>query len=481
MDEILAQQPDAILIYAGHNEFYGALGVASTESLGHMRFFIKLYLRLHKLKTFLLMRNMIHYIRSLFGQGFDGETSRDSGATLMERLVAEQTIPYKSDIYELGKNQFIKNLRDIIDKAQKKGIPVVLSELVSNLRDQPPFISVETVDYPSADLVYRQAKLLEIKGDFPEARDKFYQAKDLDALRFRATEEFNEIIRRIATDQQIPVVSMKSLFESSSPNSLIGNELMLEHLHPNIDGYILMAEAFFQTLCNNGLISQTSENIIDKSLMDSGREWGYTALDSLYGDLRIRILKGGWPFVSKSAPNRALQDFRPTSLAGSLAVRVYTDDQLTLERAHVQMAENFEKRKNYDLAFREYLALICLTPFNVSPYLRAADLQIKQGNLKVALPILEKSLHMDDSFFANKWIGQILLNNNKVKESLPYLEKAHKMKTMDAQVLYNLSGAYAMSAQYEKASQVLDKLYKINPNFPDAEDLRRQLVKILKN
>ena len=33
-DEILKREPDAILIYAGHNEYYGALGVASTEPLG---------------------------------------------------------------------------------------------------------------------------------------------------------------------------------------------------------------------------------------------------------------------------------------------------------------------------------------------------------------------------------------------------------------------------------------------------------------
>ena len=32
--EILQQEPDAILIYAGHNEFYGALGVGSNENLG---------------------------------------------------------------------------------------------------------------------------------------------------------------------------------------------------------------------------------------------------------------------------------------------------------------------------------------------------------------------------------------------------------------------------------------------------------------
>jgi len=36
-DEIIREQPDAVLIYAGHNEYYGAFGVGSTESFGTSR------------------------------------------------------------------------------------------------------------------------------------------------------------------------------------------------------------------------------------------------------------------------------------------------------------------------------------------------------------------------------------------------------------------------------------------------------------
>jgi hypothetical protein len=32
IDEILKEDPDAILIYAGHNEFYGELGIGSSKS-----------------------------------------------------------------------------------------------------------------------------------------------------------------------------------------------------------------------------------------------------------------------------------------------------------------------------------------------------------------------------------------------------------------------------------------------------------------
>ena len=46
VDGILAQSPDAVVIYAGHNEFYGALGVGSSQSLGRNRHVVNLYLRL---------------------------------------------------------------------------------------------------------------------------------------------------------------------------------------------------------------------------------------------------------------------------------------------------------------------------------------------------------------------------------------------------------------------------------------------------
>jgi len=36
-DDVLAARPDAVLIYAGHNEYYGALGAASTRGLGGRR------------------------------------------------------------------------------------------------------------------------------------------------------------------------------------------------------------------------------------------------------------------------------------------------------------------------------------------------------------------------------------------------------------------------------------------------------------
>ena len=46
-DEIIAQQPDAVLIYAGHNEYLGILGVGSVVSVGRARPVVLTWLALH--------------------------------------------------------------------------------------------------------------------------------------------------------------------------------------------------------------------------------------------------------------------------------------------------------------------------------------------------------------------------------------------------------------------------------------------------
>ena len=480
IDEILEKEPDAILIYAGHNEFYGALGVASTETSGKFRPVIKLYLKLRQFKTFKLLQDAMWQLKkgivNLLSQGEGVKPS----STLMERLVAEQNIPFHSPIYEAGKKQFRENLRDILKKAHKAKIPVLIGELVSNVRDHQPFMSKQTNDFPAAKDVYQKAKELENQKKYDAAKEKYYLAKDLDALRFRASEEFNEVIHEVASEFNATIVPMKSFFESTPFRRIPGNEFFVEHLHPNIDGYFLMANAFFESMRNNKMISSKwlDYKISPASYYRSA--WGFTTLDSLYGDLRIRILKRGWPFKPKSAPNRAIIDDVPVTKPESLAVKVLDDLKFSLERGHVELAQYYQKQKKYKQAYEEYRALICLTPLNVSPYLKAADMLIKGGNFRSAFSLLKKSLTLEETLYANKGIGQILLNYNEVKQSIPYLEKAYNKDPKDPQILYMLSGGYALNAQYKPAKEILNQLYKIAPDFQDTMNLKEQLNHILK-
>jgi len=58
-----------------------------------------------------------------------------------------------------------------------------------------------------------------------------------------------------AAYRNIHIVDTRSLFEQHSPHGILGNETLLEHVHPNLYGYTLMSEAFYQALQNQHLIS----------------------------------------------------------------------------------------------------------------------------------------------------------------------------------------------------------------------------------
>ncbi|HID38535.1 MAG TPA: tetratricopeptide repeat protein, partial [Calditrichaeota bacterium] len=473
-DEILEYEPDLVLIYTGHNEYYGALGVASAETVARYPFLTRLYLKLKNYKTFLFIRDALGWLRSM------GETDANQpSATLMERLVSEQTIPYKSEIYKAGVRQFHDNLRDIVEKFREENVPVILSELVSNVAGIPPFVSTKAGDRMTADSLYGLAKKLENERKFEKAVRYFYKAKDLDGLRFRAPEEFNEVIHQLGGIYGLPVVPMKRYFREASMHGIPGDNLFMEHLHPNIHGYFIMAQAFLETMKKNQIIAKLWRTNLREFPDRIRKQWGYTELDSLYGDLRIRILKAGWPFKPKAAPNKMLTGYTPETAMDRLVYKIWADEKFGIEHGHAFLAEQYEKNKAFNRAFREYKALLYLTPFNVSAYIHTADMLIKMKRFNEALPLLSESLRLHETTFANKWIGQIMLQKQKVKAALPFLKKAAQQNPQDVQTLYNLSGAYALSGAFAKADSCLRILESKRPDFPGARDLRAQLNNII--
>ena len=123
LPEVLTQKPDLILIYTGHNEYYGALGVGSMESLGTSRTVVKLILYLNKYKTIQLIRDIL----SSFLSALKDESVNDEPGTLMSRMAQDQYINLNSDKYNLGLEQFEDNMRDIIQMIQAHNVPVTVS------------------------------------------------------------------------------------------------------------------------------------------------------------------------------------------------------------------------------------------------------------------------------------------------------------------------------------------------------------------
>lgn len=465
MDEILAQQPDAILIYAGHNEFYGALGVASTESLGKFRPLVMLYLSLRRLKTVELLENGIAQAKRWSSGLLNRTAAGNTYGTLMGRMIGETDIAYGSPDYQLAKHQFQTNLRAIFTKARAAGVPIVISEVVSNLRDHPPFISVSSDAALPADIAYSWAQMLENEGKYELARSAYYWAKDLDALRFRASEDFNEIIHQLAGEFKMPVVPMKSYFEAESPHGLIGFNLMLEHLHPNVEGHFIMSEAFFDTLRQERMIDERWNEGALKPASYYRQNWPVSDFDRALGALRIRHLTDHWPFKPLKSPGHGFRDYQPQNEIEAIAYRV-AKEEMGFVDGHLAAAKYYASQGNHAAALREYQALVMASPLDYQAMLTVAQQLLDSGQMDRAMPFLFASLQIKDTPVANKWIGQAYLRFQKTQQAQAYLEKAVAMQPDDVQALYNLTGAYMMGGQLDKAGDTLARLEKFKASIP---------------
>lgn len=65
---------------------------------------------------------------------------------------------------------------------------------------------------------------------------------------FRAPGKINGIIKELTAKYNEPLVKIDSVFDSKSANGITGFDLFVDHLHPNIAGYKLMADEFLKVI-----------------------------------------------------------------------------------------------------------------------------------------------------------------------------------------------------------------------------------------
>jgi len=289
-DEIIARQPDAVVVYAGHNEYLGIGGVGSSLASASSPALARAIARLRRLH---LYRALERGLGSL-GSGTDPLAAREG--TLMSRVVAERSIPLGSPLYERGLAQFRGNLDRLLARYQAAGIPVFIGTLASNERDQAPFASGDDpVD--SARARFERGRALEAAGDYAAARIEYLAAKDRDELRFRAPEAFNDVIRASASAHGATVVDVQGALAAASSNGIIGAEIMLEHVHPNVEGYFRLASAYFPAM-----VQWLGPPAVEVDEATARREIPVTAVDRLHGEIRVAALLNDWPFVPERRP-----------------------------------------------------------------------------------------------------------------------------------------------------------------------------------
>ena len=415
--EILEQEPDAVVIYAGHNEYLGILGVGSGYSLGRWRPAVLAALALKDARVLQLGRRGLTALGPAAAGGepaaeAGAERAADSGSerrgprrTLMARIAAEERIPYGSPLYRRGLDQYRANLGALLARYRRAGVPVWIGTVASNLRDRPPFLSghapgaderawerrmaagrsalaagdaeaalaafdaAVALDDFHAEGHFARGGALERLGRFAEARTAYATARDRDELRFRAPSDVNRILRELAAEHGARVVEVEAAFERAALHGLVGDDLMLEHLHPNLEGYFVLADAFYRALHEDGAIGPRERPVPPEQ---ARREMPVTEVDRLYGEWRIAGLTSDWPFTETRRPYElprprseveaiARQYLRgrlpwPAAMRDLLAHYRDVGDPAEAARVAVLLAEAFPHRRDDQLAAARALA-----------------------------------------------------------------------------------------------------------------------------
>lgn len=324
-------EPDAIVVYTGHNDFYGPGGVCSKAAAqipGTYPFMVGL--RRYRLPQ-LLFRALT--------------PSPDGKQTLTRLLADEQAIPYDGVAFRSAVSAYRNNLNAMVAVADDCGLPIVLCTPVCNLRHQSPVQSIsdvalnvdsverrdqllsecrrcigenehdqgllaareaESIDGGFALAAYRVGQCLQGLGRAADAHDSFSLARDLDGCRFRAPSVFADVVREVAEDSDAVVADIEAVVRLRAQGGAPGEESFVEHVH-------LQREAMWDisiVLARKLLSQTTSAKWADGVLppfSDADEQLGATAYDSLEGLLTVTRLLEQPPLSSAADVDVALK------------------------------------------------------------------------------------------------------------------------------------------------------------------------------
>lgn len=437
-DKIIEQEPDLVIIYAGHNEYYGALGVGSYNSFETHPHLVRSYLFFKNFRFFQLLDNTYSKIfRNKTETPGIGET------TLMEVMAKEQRIPYNSKVYLAGLDQFESNLKRILRKYKNHNIPVILSTVVSNEKDIKPFISDSIIDRnkliqdleqknpevsrlanKNADAAYELGKYY-LQKNKDTAKKYFHIAKELDLLRFRAPNKINEIIMNLSNEYNCSLVDMEGVFLKYSAQGIIGDELLTEHVHPNVKGYFVMADAFYNKIKELNFLGSWDNYI---TFNEAFHDIPITKIDSLRGKFLIDHLKRSWPYNLNMSEQNSFSSYYTTvnqTYEERKALEIHTN-RTKWEDVMKQSYHKYDYDKDYEKGLRVAQSLIFEFPEQGEVYRLAGLMCLKMGELNKAAYYFFKYNELDKSSLSAQLLASVYIELDKIDLAKKILLDANK-------------------------------------------------------
>ena len=265
VEDALVLSPDMVVVYTGHNEFYGLYGVG----------------RYQRLQYFLRQLHLTHLVDGLIG----GIGTKDKPTDLIKMAAARGEVPLHGSGRAIAEQNLRDNLRRVSQLCERAQVPLVLCTVVANDAGFAPVGSTEgdevwkawveqaaqvlTRGYVAPEdaedalqqleqaaalssehawLWYLQGRALERLGRDAEAQRAFRKARDLDTMPWRAPTAHNAVIRAVAKEHGAVLADVEAAFADAAPAQGVGWEWMMDHVHFSVAGQALLARTVLHSI-----------------------------------------------------------------------------------------------------------------------------------------------------------------------------------------------------------------------------------------
>jgi tetratricopeptide (TPR) repeat protein len=436
---------------------------------------------------------------------------------MMAGLKVRHDAPATARVYR----HFERNLSDLLAAGARAGVPMVLCTVATNLRDCAPFASLHRAGLPAsdleqwqaaydagvalenqgklteagaayeraaridaefADLAFRRGRCARLLGQDAQAAGFFRQARDQDALQFRADGRINDIIRRAAAAfaaRRVILVDAEELIATNSPHGLTGEEFFYEHVHLTPEGNYLLARAVAEQAARalparpSGQWPSQSKCLQLLGFTDWNR---YDALTLILE--RIQRL----PFPRQVDHARQVQVISDQLARIRLARK---PAQVKLESRQVaqmvaRLPDDADLRSNLavlleatgDVAGAEtqWRAAVNLLPQSVLPRFKLAQLLDRIGRQAEALSLYNECLRLDPEHYeARNALGSLCLRMDRLPDAIRHLNLAVRQRPDSIEARLAFGQALAQARRPAEAEKQWREILRLDPHNAPAQ------------
>ncbi len=275
LDEVIGYEPDAIVLYTGHNEFLEDRSFSHVRELGSTRRAISRVASHWKTVGWLQRTLFIELPIDPLLLATEVDTRLDH----VGGLDSYQPDPrWRSDV----ERQFNQTFSGMIATCQQAKIPIVVCTPTSDIVRTPPFKSDGSNPQNDAAAIYARGLAAWQAGRADEAKRLLESARDLDVCPLRATRAIVDSVRQVCRDFEVPMVDTDRIFDQRDwqgtriPDEIADPEFFCDHVHPTILGHQRIAGAVAETFDKLGwcTANQTSLRKYDAAVIEHSNQLG---------------------------------------------------------------------------------------------------------------------------------------------------------------------------------------------------------------